>query len=140
MGYSYEFEGRFRVQPALTAAHREYLRRFADIRRVKRNRTLLRSIPDPLREAVGLPIGPDGCYFVGEELTAHAEVHRPSILDVNRPPADQPGLWCQWIPSEDGLNIEWDDGEKFYNFPQWLEYLIQHFLRPWGYVLAGEVA
>ncbi len=85
MGYSYEFEGRFRVQPALSPPHREYLRRFADIRRVKRNRTLLRNTPDPLREAVGLPIGPDGCYFVGEERTAYGEVHQPSILDVNRP-------------------------------------------------------
>lgn len=51
----------------------------------------------------------------------------------------QPGLWCQWIPTDDGTAIVWDEGEKFYNYKEWIEYLIQHFLAPWGYVLNGVV-
>jgi hypothetical protein len=34
----------------------------------------------------------------------------------------------------------WDGCEKFFMYVEWLEYLIEHFLRPWGYVLSGEVA
>lgn len=50
-----------------------------------------------------------------------------------------PGIWCQWIPTEDGKCLEWDEGEKFYNYVEWLEYLIKEFLAPKGYVLNGEV-
>jgi hypothetical protein len=48
-------------------------------------------------------------------------------------------LWCKWAPSEDHTAILWDEGEKFYDYIEWLEYLIQHFLVPWGYVVNGEV-
>ena len=50
-----------------------------------------------------------------------------------------PGLWCQWRPNESGTTIEWDGGEKFYEYVAWIEYLITHFLGPWGYKLEGEV-
>ena len=30
-------------------------------------------------------------------------------------------------------------GEKFYDYVGWIEYLIANFLKPWGYVLNGEV-
>ncbi len=49
------------------------------------------------------------------------------------------GYYCQWRPSDDGMGIEWDGVEKFYNYVEWLEYLIAHFLRPWGYTLSGSV-
>jgi hypothetical protein len=29
--------------------------------------------------------------------------------------------------------------EKFYYYTEWLQYLCDHFLAPWGYVLNGEV-
>lgn len=50
-----------------------------------------------------------------------------------------PGIWCQWVPTEDGAGIEWDEGEKFYEYTDWLEYIVEHFLKPWGYVLNGKV-
>jgi len=62
-----------------------------------------------------------------------------SIADYNQPPMGQPGLWCQWRPTEDGEGIEWDGGEKFYYYRGWLKYLIQNYLEPWGYTLNGEV-
>jgi hypothetical protein len=65
MGYSYTFSGQFRVKPQLTKAHSDYLRAFAHSRRVKRDPQLLRAVEDPLRTAAGLPVGPEGCYFVG---------------------------------------------------------------------------
>lgn len=50
-----------------------------------------------------------------------------------------PGFWCQWVPTEDGWGIEWDQGEKFYEYVEWLRYIIQHLLQPKGYVLNGEI-
>jgi hypothetical protein len=62
-----------------------------------------------------------------------------SIVNYNTPPSGQPSLWCQWVPNENGTAIEWDGGEKFYEYVDWIEYLISNFLAPWGYVLNGEV-
>lgn len=57
-----------------------------------------------------------------------------------------PGIWCQWTVggeeelSDDNLDIiAWDGGEKFYNYVEWLQYIIDRFLVPWGYVMNGEV-
>jgi hypothetical protein len=50
-----------------------------------------------------------------------------------------PSYWCQWIPTEDGLHITWDGGEKFYEYVAWLQYLCDHFLAPNGYILNGSV-
>jgi hypothetical protein len=47
--------------------------------------------------------------------------------------------YCQWVPSEDGMGLEWDDGDKFYFFEEWLEYLVLRYIKPWGYVLNGSV-
>lgn len=52
------------------------------------------------------------------------------IIDFNRPPSGQPGLWCKWEPTDDGTAIVWDGGEKFYDSPEWMQYLIDHFLKP----------
>lgn len=52
---------------------------------------------------------------------------------------DKPGFWCQWVPSEDGHAIEWDQGEKFYEYIDWLKYIIENFMKPNGIVLNGEV-
>lgn len=48
-------------------------------------------------------------------------------------------VYCQWIPNEHGTGLKWDGGEKFYDYVEWLEYLISHFIEPWGYTLNGSV-
>ncbi len=63
----------------------------------------------------------------------------PNALENEATPSDQPESWCQWIPTEDGEAIEWDGNEKFYNYEDWLRYLIDNFLRPWGHTLNGIV-
>jgi hypothetical protein len=50
-----------------------------------------------------------------------------------------PGIWCQWIPSEDGWFIQWDEGEKFYDYVEWLQWLIVNFFQPNGYILNGKI-
>jgi uncharacterized protein (TIGR02996 family) len=123
---------------ALQAEHAEYLKQFAYTRRMKRNAKQARLLPDPVREVVGLPLGTEGAYFVGG-LGFRGQEDDASVIDHNKPPRGQPGLWCQWIPNEDGTAIVWDGVEKFYDYVRWLEYLIEHFLTPWGYLLNGRV-
>lgn len=50
-----------------------------------------------------------------------------------------PGYYCQWVPNRSGTAIEWDGGEKFYEYEKWIVYLIKHFLARWGYLLNGQV-
>jgi hypothetical protein len=99
----------------------------------------LAAVTDHVREAVGLPLGPEGAYFVGVP-DDHGESHRPSVLDANRPPADQPGLWCNWEPNDAGDRLGCPEGDHFYLFDDWLGYIIEHFLSRWGCTLNGTVA
>lgn len=138
MGYSTDFDGQFNLDRPLSAEHAEYLVAFNDKRRMKRDPKIAETMPDPKRVAVGLPIGADGGYFVGGDGFSGQE-HDVSVVDFNSEPAGQPGLRCGWWPSPDCCTIEWDGGEKFYFYVEWLQYLVAHFLKPWGYTLNGTV-
>jgi hypothetical protein len=138
VGYTTEFSGTFTLDRPLNQTHADYLRAFQDTRRMARDPAEAIQLPDPVREAVGLPIGEQGGYFVGG-FGSFGQDLDASVTDPNGPPKGQPGLWCQWEPSEDGTEIHWNGGEKFYDYVEWLEYLIVHFLHPWRYVLNGEV-
>jgi len=175
IGYTTDFWGEWTVTPTLSGAHKAYLTQFAVSRRVRRDAAKAELLPDPLRIAVGLPIGLEGAYYVGTVDKVASQNVDDSVLDGNDPPGSpempissdpnnamadwgirfelhqrhrreanrlglaQPGLWCQWIPNETGEVIEWDEGEKFYDYIEWIEYLILHFLGPWGYKLNGVV-
>ena len=102
---------------------------------MRRSAEMLEEMTDPIRKAVGLPIGPQGAYFVG----ARDDFGSPSILSYSDQPDDQPSLWCQWVPNEAGTAIEWNGADKFHHFVEWLEYLLKHFLKPWGYTVNGKV-
>jgi len=51
-----------------------------------------------------------------------------------------PGIWCQWRVGDDGQSLEWDRGEKFYDYVEWLAYIVKYILMPAGYELSGTVA
>ncbi|MFW5887889.1 MAG: hypothetical protein ACOCUH_03720 [Bacteriovoracia bacterium] len=138
MGYDTTFEGAFGISPVLKPEHQKYLKAFSETCRVKRNSDLVKNLEDPIREAVGLPVGEDGGYFVNADGFM-GQNEDSSVIDYNRPPKNQPSLWNQWIPSEDGTMIVWNEGEKFYDYVEWIQYLVDHFLIPWGYTLNGEV-
>lgn len=108
MGYTTDFSGHINIEPPLNDAEIEFLTKFNQTRRMDRER---------------------GPYFV-HGSGAYGEGEDPDIRNFNRPPAGQPGLWCQWVPTEDGEAIEWDGNEKFYDADQWMRYLIDHFLKP----------
>lgn len=124
MGYSTDFNGEFSVTPTLTDKHRTFLEKFNQTRRMKRDL-------DPEFGIEGeLYVDGDGIY---------GQANSADVINFNSPPRTQPGLWCQWAPNEDGTAIEWDGGEKFYNYVEWIEYLIEKILAPAGYKLNGEI-
>ena len=125
MGYTTDFEGRFKLNKKLDEDTHNYLCKFSETRRMKRK--------FPNNEH-----GVDGEFFVdgGGDF---GQEHDASVVNYNQPPKTQPGLWCQWTPSDDGMFIEWNGGEKFYDYVEWLTYITKNFLEPKGYKLSGEV-
>lgn len=134
MGYTTDFEGRFKLNKPLDADTCVYLKRFSETRRMKF---------DP--KVVGKEYGIDGEFYVGHHtdftdcFMGQVDRDFPGLVEYNSHPVTQPALWCQWIPSPDGEYIEWDGCEKFYGYVDWLKYIIKNFLAPKGYELNGEV-
>lgn len=50
-----------------------------------------------------------------------------------------PAGYCQWRPTRRLDGIEWDGNEKFYDYVEWLQFIIDRRLKPWGYALSGSV-
>lgn len=162
MGYTTDFTGAAAITPTLKPEHRMYLQAFADIRHMPLDKAKAALIADPLREAVGLPVGNAGCYVIGyprwpfnkwdRELAApkgalwqgggwgNSEHLATVAVAFNGGfSSTTPGLWCQWTVDDDGMHLSWDGGEKFYEYTEWLRWLIDNFFQPWGYTLNGEI-
>ncbi len=140
MGYSTYFNGSFSLNKKLSKEHYQYLYAFCQTRHMKRYAPMLKYVPDPLRQAVSLPLGTQGCFYIGNpETDIQAEIDYNSILEPDLPPKNLPGLWCQWVPSKNGKRIEWDGCGNFHNYINWLGFIVIYFLQPWGYVISGRV-
>lgn len=166
MGYTTDFDGEFAITPRLKPEHKAYLEAFKQRRHVHRDPSAVAHLPDPIRESAGLPVGPLGAYFVAYGADApialmdmpktagelarlatkpswcgpgSANDEGPGVLDKNPKRAILPGIWCQWEPSDSGDALVWDGAEKFYAYQEWLVFLIEHFLKPWGYTVKGSV-
>lgn len=137
MGYTTDFGGQFYLDKPLTQPQIDYLNKFADTRRMERDPALAATLPDPLREAVGLQVGRFGAYFTGG--TGYAGQDDDISVINHNSHKGQPSLWNHWVPSADGKFIVWDSGEKFYEYVEWIEFIIDNFLKPWGYKLNGKV-
>lgn len=135
MGYTTEFEGYFTLTPPLSPAQTKYIKAFSGTRRMQRNPAKLP--PQGTHSEVGLGLGQDGGYFV-DGPGFRGQQDTPDVVDHNTPPRGQPGLWCQWACENPG-ELAWNGGEKFYNYAEWLQYLIDHFFEPWGVAVSGEV-
>jgi hypothetical protein len=136
MGYTTDFFGRFELDKPLTDEQANYINKFADTRRMKRD---VNKLNDLYKGEHGLNgnYGIQGEFFVGAAGFAGQD-HDDSIIDYNTPPKTQPSLWCQWN-IENNQYVVWDGSEKFYNYVEWLEYYIKNFFIPMGVILNGEV-
>lgn len=108
MGYITALYGRMAIEPPLNQPEIEYLIDFA------RTRHVLRVTGD---------------YTTCDPET---EVDTEVFLDMTAP--NHPSLWCDWVPTADGTAIVWRDDDNGLDeahrdtTPQWLQYLINHFL------------
>lgn len=145
MGYNTEFKGSFEFEENLTNEMVQYINRFSGTRRMKRDVEKIKETYSDWKElSFNGDLGIDGEYFVGEsewltDRLSKSDNSDPSIMDYNKPPAKQPGLWCQWIVSLDGKYLKWDGNEKFYYYVEWLDYLITHFFTPNNIFMNGTV-
>ncbi len=139
MGYTTEFQGKFKFSKPLTPAQTAYVNQWGDCRRMKRDANKCKKLADPTREAVGLPLGREGEFFAGG-LGFAGQDDDPSVLEHNSPPSTQRVGGVQWRGNEDGQYREWDGSEKFYNYVEWLRYMIVNFFERWSVKLNGVVA
>lgn len=125
MGYSTDFEGGIFFDKELHPKLKKFLDKLSTTRRMKSNK---------MKSLYGI----EGEFFVNGK-GAFGQETTPEVIDQNSPPSTQPSLWCQWMPTDDGMGIEWDGGEKFYYYVEWLEYIINKITKPNGYVANGEI-
>lgn len=124
MGYTTDFTGRLKFNKQLSLDDHTFLTKLSETRRMARN--------------VDEKYGVEGEFYV-EDTNDFGQDKNDNIIDYNVSPRTQPGLWLQWTPTEDGWYLEWNGAEKFYNYVEWLEYLIEKVLEPRGYVLNGLI-
>lgn len=138
MGYSTFFNGSLSFNKPVTEELKNYINKFSRVRHMERNNDKIKTtFPDWKDKCYKGNLGVDGSYFIGGKGFNGQDEDR-SIVEYNYPPKGVPELWCQWIINDDG-DLEWDMGEKFYNYVEWLNYLITHFFEPEGYILNGEI-
>ena len=157
MGYTTDFEGSLKISRPLTQKQVKYINLLSETRRMKRD---VNKLMELYKGKHGNPMakdktnaadvyGHEGEYFAKDDGN-FGQGDDGSVLDNNLPPGHkgwydkdikmvQPGLWCQWEISVDGTELEWNGGEKFYNYTDWLKYLIKNFFKPWGRKLNGEI-
>ena len=140
MGYSTSFSGALQFNKPVTEQLKEYINRFSNTRRMPRDNEKIKEVYPNWRELCFFgDLGNKGEYFVPVSKFLGQE-DDGTVLDKNGYREKvHPGLWCQWIINDNG-ELEWDGGEKFYEYEAWLVYLIDHFFKPLGYVLNGDIA
>lgn len=142
MGYSTYFTGELTFNKEVTEELKNYINQFARVRHMRRNNEKIKEIfPDWKDKCFNGNLGNDGEYFVGGTGFAGQDKD-DSILNYNYPARGVPGLWCDWEIMEysNGEQVLcWNEKEKFYDYTEWLEYLIKNFFMPHGYILNGTI-
>jgi hypothetical protein len=79
-----------------------------------------------------------GSFKLNKPADAETRAVLAAIYDDPKNADGGPGYYCQWQLTDDGEEIEWDQGEKFYGYIEWAEYL-QKLLADRGYEMTGVV-
>jgi hypothetical protein len=103
MDFSVPFTGTISVSPPLNQREIDFLRAFSRTRHMR---------------------WPEGPYTTSEDWPQLG----PS--NENQPHEGQPGLWCNWEPTDDGAGLQWNGDTNFDDADEWLRYVVDHFLRP----------
>ncbi len=136
MGYTTEFDGSFNLE-FTDETKREKVTNLvnglASTRRIGRDLSKTdKSLEHPIEY-----YGVEGEFYYGDDTSSFGQDNDGSILNYNKAPSTQPGLWLQWIIEDNSLF--WDSGEKFYNYVPWLDYLVEKIFKPNGVIVSGTV-
>ena len=137
MGYTTEFNGSFDLKFNDESKREEVIKLvngLATTRRMKRDLSKLGIDLDKPIEDYGI----DGEFYLVFDGD-FGQSKDSSIINSNSPPSTQPGLWLQWEIDEENDTLQWDNNEKFYNYIEWLEYLIAKIFIPNEVVVSGSV-
>lgn len=84
--------------------------------------------------------------FLGELKLSRNLTHQEfdiinSIQDKRHDYSTHPSVWCNWevISYKDEQYLKWNGAEKFYNYVEWLGYLIKNYFKPWDVTLNGKI-
>ena len=124
MGYTTDFKGNFEFSEKPSDKTLELLSG------LNKTRRMARSI-----EGYGI----EGEFYYNKNTNDFGQEEDKNIINYNKPPKTQPGLWNNWKPSECGMFLEWDGGEKFYKYVEWIKYLIKNIIEPDNLKLNGTV-
>ena len=92
--------------------------------------------------------GVEGEFYYNKDSECSGQDKDNSILDENKESKSQHGLWSHWtigfyragmFLKEESYILEWDGGEKFYAYTEWLDYLNENIFKPNNIVMDGEI-
>ena len=80
-----------------------------------------------------------GAIVLSKPLTfAQAKTLLEFNEDPDGIPQPHPGSYMQWVPTESLQAIVWDQGEKFYEYTEWLQWLV-NWLQAEGITCSGTI-
>lgn len=133
MGYTTWFEGGFTPNKPFKKEFINYINAFSEKRHEPRDVEIIkRSDPDWSKHCLDGNLGPYGMYYVGS--FNGGIVDRSSVKGYTCP-----GYWCDWFINEKTGAVEWNETENFYEYTDWLIFLIKNFFEPAGYILNGGI-
>lgn len=136
MGYTTYFSGSFKLNKPLDDETFKLLKGLNETRRMKRNTAVLADLEGLTKKETIEKYGEDCGLWIGGDRYS---IEGADVIDPNTPPEGQPSLWCNWMPDPTNKDeIYWDDGEKFYHYVEWIEYINDRILKPRGYKLTNE--
>ena len=163
MGYTTDFSGCAEFNKPLSKELADYINNFSRRRHVKRDVDKIKEMDPAWKDhCFNGDLGPEGLYYLVPLTLTEKQIQTDlpagklgkkadntyydpfgqlvdvSVINSDCPPKGCPELWCQWIITDNGV-LEWDGGEKFYSYKEWLEFLIEHFFAPSGYILNGAI-
>ena len=135
MGYTTEFTGNFKLNKPLDHKTADILNGLNRTRRMMRDPKKLAKVLNITYEECIKKYGKEAEFYFN--FLESGQQNDDSIVDYNRPPHCQPSLWCQWMYNPEKQTIEWDQGEKFYEYIGWLKYILN--ILPEEYTVNGTV-
>ena len=137
MGYTTWFEGGLTPNKPFKKEFVNYINAFSEKWHEPEDVEIIKRFdPDWAKHCLDGNLGPYGMYYVGNFDEGS---FNKGIIDRSAAKGYTcPGYRCDWCINEEAGVVEWNGGEKFYQYTDWLIYLIENFFEPAGYILNGE--